>query len=248
MKPTKPKGFKMTQPELIEHSVELGKYLKSLNSETLAKIMKVSPDLAKEIKKLLDNWTETGSGAVMLTFRGDVYSGLQANTFDREDIEYANSHLRVLSGLYGILRPLDAINPYRLEMGYKLPDIKYSNLYKFWGNRIADLIDKNEKVINLTSGEYGKVITPKLNKEQIISPIFYTYNPKTRKNTTVAVHSKIARGAFAHWLIKHKANDKTDLTKFNELNYIYEPSLSTPNYPVFVCQEFGGKGLSMRLI
>jgi hypothetical protein len=102
-------------------------------------------------------------------------------------------------------------------------------------------------VINLTSAEYGKVIIPKLDKNKIITPVFCTYNPSTHKNTTVAVHSKIARGAFAHWLIKNSASNDIDVTKFNEIGYRYEPRLSLPNSPTFVCHEFGGKGLSVRL-
>jgi cytoplasmic iron level regulating protein YaaA (DUF328/UPF0246 family) len=247
MKPTLPKGMDLTKPELSSEATQIAEYLKTLSLEDIKEIMKISESLAVEVKKTIDNWDESNKGAAMFSFRGDVYSGLQVGSFDGHDIRYANEHLRILSGLYGILKSLDAVSPYRLEMGYKLPSKEYEDLYRFWSEKILKCIKTNQKVINLTSAEYGKVIIPKLEKSLVISPVFYTYNPKTKKNSNIAVHSKIARGAFAHWLIKNKADDNTDLSKFNEIGYRYDAKLSKPNSPVFICKEFGGKGLSTRL-
>lgn len=247
MKTTLPKGMDLSKPELLSAAKNIAEYLKTLSPKDIKEIMKISESLAVEVKKTINNWDSPNKGAAMFSFRGDVYSGLQVNSFGRQDIEYANEHLRILSGLYGILKPLDAVSPYRLEMGYKLPSKEYGDLYRFWSEKIFKAVKTNEKVINLTSAEYGKVIIPKLEKSLVISPVFYTYNPKTKKNTNVAVHSKIARGAFAHWLIKNRADDSTDLSKFNEIGYRYDAKLSKPDFPVFICKEFGGKGLSTRL-
>lgn len=247
MKPSSFKGLKMSKPELLEDSKQLAEYLKTLDIKRIKDTMKVSDKLAEEVKTIIDSWGKSKSGSAMFTFRGDIYSGLQVDSFDKKDIEFAQKHLLIFSGLYGILKPLDEVSPYRLEMGYKLPNKKYSSLYKYWGDKLSTLINKKDLVINLTSVEYGKVIIPKLDKNKIITPVFYTYSPSTHKNTTVAVHSKIARGAFAHWLLKNRANNDIDVTKFNEIGYRYEPRLSLPNSPTFVCHEFGGKGLSVRL-
>ena len=247
MKPHSPAGFNLSKPELSSGAKEIADYLKTLSAKDIKDTMKLSDKLAEEVKNIVEMWGKDDSGAAMFTFRGDIYSGLQVDSFDKKDIEFAQKHLLILSGLYGILKPLDEVYPYRLEMGYKLPDKKYNSLYEYWGDKLSSLLNPNEKVINLTSLEYGKMIIPKLEKSNVVAPIFYTYNSYTRKNTTVAVHSKIARGAFAHWLIKNRADDKTDITKFNEVGYSYEPSLSSPSSPTFVCKEFGGKGLSVRL-
>jgi cytoplasmic iron level regulating protein YaaA (DUF328/UPF0246 family) len=247
MKPHTPAGFKLSHPKLLNSAKEIANYLKTLCTKEIKDTMKVSDKLAEEVKNIIERWGKGDSGAAMFTFRGDIYSGLQVDSFNKKDIEFAQKHLLILSGLYGVLRPLDEVYPYRLEMGYKLPDKNYNSLYEYWGDKLSSLVSANEKIINLTSLEYGKAIIPKLEKSNVIAPVFYTYNSATRKNTTVAVHSKIARGAFAHWLIKNHADGKTDIAKFNEIGYNYEPSLSSPSSPAFVCKEFGGKGLSVRL-
>ena len=247
MKPHTPAGFKLSEPELLNSAKEIANYLKTLSTKEIKDAMKVSDKLAEEVKNIIERWGKDDSGAAMFTFRGDIYSGLQVDSFNKKHIEFAQKHLLILSGLYGVLRPLDEVYPYRLEMGYKLPDKKYNSLYEHWGDKLSSLVSANQKIINLTSIEYGKAIIPKLEKSNVVAPVFYTYNSATRKNTTVAVHSKIARGAFAHWLIKNRADDKTDIAKFNEIGYNYEPSLSSPSSPTFVCKEFGGKGLSVRL-
>jgi len=247
MKPHTPEGFKLSQPELLDSAKEIANYFKTLTAKEIKDTMKLSDKLTEEVKNIIEQWGKDDSGAAMFTFRGDIYSGLQVDSFNKKDIEFAQKHLLILSGLYGLLKPLDKVYPYRLEMGYKLPNKKYNSPYRYWVDKLSSLVSANEKIINLTSMEYGKAIIPKLKKSNVIAPAFYTYNTSTRKNTTVAVHSKIARGAFAHWLIKNRADNETDITKFNEIGYKYEPTLSSLNSPTFVCSEFGGKGLSVRL-
>lgn len=248
MKPTPAVGFELSKPEFLKEATEIAEYLKTFNEKQIQSSMQVSAKLSAEIIQVLNDWSVVkNQGAAMFSFRGDVYSGLQVNDFNNSDISYANEHLRILSGLYGILRPLDSVCTYRLEMGYKLPKTKYTNLYKYWGDKLASSIPTDQPIINLTSAEYGKAILPYLKSSVIITPQFLSWDTKSKAYKTVAVHSKIARGAFAHWLIKHKLKDADSLSKFNELGYQYDSNLSTELRPVFKCKLFGGKGLSVRL-
>ena len=247
MKPTTPSEFKLSEPVFIKQATEIAKYLNSLDVRQIQKTMGVSENLALEIIETINSWSIAKQGAAMYTFRGDVYSGLQVGNLSVADVEYANKHLRIISGLYGILKPLDGISPYRLEMGYKLPNKQYSNLYAFWADQLAKTLPEKSKIVNLTSAEYGKAIIKYLEKSRVISPRFLTYDKSTRTNKTVAVHSKIARGAFANWLIKKQVDKSSDLINFNDLGYEFRANLSSELEPSYVCKEFGGKGLSVRL-
>ena len=248
MKATRPAGLELSKPELAAQAQKLGVYLSSLKLKEIQTIMGVSNSLAQEIMAIAAGWPASKvQGSALHSFRGDVFSGLQVASFDSKDLEYANQHLKIVSGLYGLLRPLDAVAPYRLEMGYKLTREPYTSLYKFWGDSLAKLLPAGQPVVNLTSLEYGRAVVPYLDKSLVISPRFYTYNAKTRQYTSIAVHSKIARGAFAHWLIAQRISKVSGLTNFDEIGYRYEASLSTPQAPAFVCREFMGKGLSVRL-
>ena len=248
MKPTLASGFKLSKPEFLKEATEITEYLKSLNEKQIQSAMQVSANLSDNISEVLENWSAVkNQGAAMFSFRGDVYSGLQVNDFNNSDISYANGHLRILSGLYGILRPLDSIAPYRLEMGYKLPRAKFGNLYKYWGDKLANNLPAGQPIINLTSVEYGKAALPYLKNSVIIAPQFLSWDAKSKTYKTVAVHSKIARGAFAHWLIKKRIDNIDEIIGFDDLGYKYEAGLSTKLAPVFRCKDFRGKGLSVRL-
>lgn len=242
-------GQNLQQPELLDKANELAAYLRTLTVAQIAKSMQISMTLAEKTRQTLHAWTAepTKQSLAIDSFVGDIYSGLQAASLNETDREYANGTLRILSGLYGILKPLDAICPYRLEMGYKLPDEPYRNLYAFWDTSITDTLPEQGRIVNLTAVEYAKTITPFVDGQRIVTPKFMTINPKTGEPGFVVVHAKIARGAFAHWLIKTRAHDNTDLTAFNDLGYTYNNELSTPSEPVFVCKTFAGLGLSVRL-
>ena len=181
------------------------------------------------------------------SFIGDIYSGLQAMTLSKVDRYYANDCLVILSGLYGVLRPLDGVHPYRLEMGYKFPDIPYNNLYQFWSDRLAQALPQDRTIINTSSAEYTKAIFPYLPNARIITPKFLTVSPVTHEPTFVTVHAKIARGAFARWLIRNRIEDEASLRNFSELGYRYDPARSTKGEPAFVARTFKGVGLSIRL-
>jgi cytoplasmic iron level regulating protein YaaA (DUF328/UPF0246 family) len=236
------------QPQLIAKAHELGQYLKTLSPAELAKCMHVSAALVQKTHAAVQEWNTDSKGASLAidSFVGDIYSGLRASDFTPAERAYADEHLRILSGLYGVLRPLDAIHPYRLEMGYKLP--AHNNLYDFWGQDIANTLPKTGLVINVSSVEYTKAVLPYIAADRVITPQFLTADPTTGEPTFVVVHAKIARGAFARWLIKTGVQSMTRMHEFNDIGYTYSAKLSTPDSPAFVAQTFGGKGLSMRMV
>lgn len=237
------------RPRLLDKAHELNNYLKTLSASQLAAVMNLSPELAQNTHELIASWTTSGDlqSPAMDCFIGDIYSGLRAKDLSSADRAYADQKLIILSGLYGCLHPYDGIYPYRLEMAYRLPDPAYTNLYKFWGDSIARCIPAAGPIVNLASVEYSKMVTPYIDATRLIVPKFLTVDPKTNKPTFVVVHAKIARGAFARWLITSRTIDATKLTHFSEIGYRFSKELSTPAQPTFVCHTFDGKGLSMRL-
>jgi cytoplasmic iron level regulating protein YaaA (DUF328/UPF0246 family) len=237
------------QPLLLDRATPLVNYLKTLSVEQIARVMKISPTLAASTHRLIAGWTKDPKHqrVAIDSFIGDIYSGLQVSSWDKDDREYANKHLRILSGLYGILRPLDGIYPYRLEMGYRLPNKPYADLYDYWGDAVYRTLPEGELIINLAALEYSKVVTDHLRDREMIVPSFLTLSATTGKPAFVTVHAKIARGAFARWLIKEKVADIKRLSKFDDIGYKYDAALSTKAAPVFVCERFGGKGLSVCL-
>lgn len=249
MRPPAEDGQALRLPELLQKATKLATYLKSLTPTELAKIMKVSSKLADKTHDLVGGWSgDSEQQRVAIdSFLGDIYSGLQVQTWSKQDRDYADRHLRILSGLYGVLRPLDGIYPYRLEMGYKLPAKQFNNLYDYWADSIAQTLNNDEPIINLAAVEYSKTLTNYLPAERFVAPSFLTYNAKTGEPGFVVVHAKIARGAFAAWMIKHRISKLEQLKDFDELGYKYHANLSTPQIPVFVCKEFKGLGLSVRL-
>lgn len=236
-------------PALLPKAEKLHDYLHTLTSAQLASSMKISLPLAKKTAETIAAWNTDPAkqSAAIDTFKGDIYSGLQAQSFSAAEREYASKTLVILSGLYGILRPLDGIMPYRLELMYKFPDPQFQNLYTFWGNSIAEQIPQTGLIVNTSSVEYSKTITPFVDTSRLITPQFFTIDPKTKGPKFVTVHSKIARGAFARWLITTRAESEKAMQGFDLLGYSYDKSLSQPSMPAFVTDEFGGIGLSIRL-
>ena len=245
-RPTRP----AQTPALLARAVELANFAQTLSAAELARTMHLSAALAGKTQATFAAWNAepTAQSLAIDSFVGDIYSGLRADSLSVAERDYANQHLRILSGLYGILRPYDGIRPYRLEMGYKLPDRRYANLYDFWGDTITKQLPANGPIINLASVEYSRTITPFVDASRLITPKFLTVDLATGQPNFVVVHAKIARGAFARWLITNRASKASELPNFAEIGYRFAPKLSTPEEPVFVCQEFGGKGLSMRLV
>ena len=234
-------------PKLLAQAEELAEIWRGASPANIQSLMKVSDKKAIEVAQTYDAWSSDAGMQIPAidAFVGDIYSGLQAQTWSDEDRAYAHRHLLILSGLYGGLRACDGVMPYRLEMGYKMPDGR--SMYQFWGDSIASLLPTGaDCILNLSAVEYTKALLPYTNLP-VIMPKFLTVSPKTGEPTFVTVHTKIARGAFARWVVQNRVEDVAQLQNFSDLNYRHDPSLSTTAQPVFVCHEFGGLGLSVRL-
>jgi cytoplasmic iron level regulating protein YaaA (DUF328/UPF0246 family) len=238
-----------TGPLLIDMVKPLAACLQTLTPAQLQTVMNISGPLSQKVYATLAAWnTEpTQQSLAVDSFVGDIYSGLRASALSKDDRDYAQQTLRILSGLYGILRPYDGVCPYRLEMGYKLPSQPFSNLYAYWGSSIAETFPKEGLIVNLSAVEYTRAVMPYLDVSRVVAPRFLTIHSKTGEPSQVIVHTKIARGAFARWLIVSRITSLNEMVQFNDLNYDYNAALSTPSEPVFVCKTFGGIGLSMRL-
>lgn len=248
-------------PALVSDANILARYLQSLSEAQLQKAMQFSPAMAQKTRALVQSWDENGPTLPAIDlFLGDIYSGLQAQAFSQADRRYANEHLFILSGMYGVLRALDEIQPYRLEMGYKLPGNDHdtlqpniTSLYDFWADRIAKALPTERTIVNLSAVEYTKGVFPHFKnlenqaKTRIVTPKFLTVSPKTGEPAFVTVHAKVARGAFARWLIQNRIETIEGLKGFDDIGYVYAPDLSTDDEPVFVAKTFGGIGLSVRL-
>jgi hypothetical protein len=239
----------LRQPQLLSEAFQIASYIKTLSAGDLEKIMHISPSLAKKTHDLMKKWNIEPSNQSLAidSFVGDIYSGLRASELSEEDRDYADRTLHILSGLYGIIRPYDGISPYRLEMAYKFKEPPFGNLYTFWGDKIAKCLPSKGSIVNVSSVEYTKAVLPFIDESRVVTPRFLTIDAKTNEPVFVVVHAKIARGAFARWLITSKITDPAKFSEFNDIGYTFDKHLSTPAEPVFVCQTFGGIGLSMRL-
>lgn len=247
MKPVEFDHAQLTQPQFIDQAKQLHQELAKLNVAEIGQLMKVSDKLAGQIQEQIASWQPiTGLSPAALTFRGDIYSGLRAQAWDDVARRYATQHLWILSGLYGVLRPFDAVAPYRLEMGYPL-QVAGLSLYEYWNQALARLVSAEDVYINVTAEEYLRSIKKSLTDATMITPKFLTVSPKTGQPVFVTVHAKVARGAFANWLITNQVTDLALLRNFDDLGYRYDEKLSTINAPVFVCKQFTGLGLSVRL-
>jgi len=241
-----PSEHDLSKPRFIQEAADLHDYIKGLSSIQLQKNMHVSAKLADDVKALFQEWKADGSNsAAVETFRGDIYSGLRASDFTDKERRFAQDHLFMLSGMYGVLRPYDAVMPYRLEAGYTFANL---NVYAFWSDRLAKLVPEVGPIINVTSVEYDRLVLPYIDKARVITPKFLTIMPGKSESKFVAVHAKIARGAYARWMIQRGRNDADDLEDFNDLGYEYDAAQSTPRQPVYICRHFEGIGLSQRLI
>ncbi|GAA4712392.1 UPF0246 protein [Phytohabitans rumicis] len=237
-------------PVLLDRAEELVAHVRTLSHEQLARVMAVSADLAAKTGRQYAAWSTAADQQAPAagSFVGDIYSGLRVDSFDPADRAYADAHLRILSGLYGILRPFDGISPYRLEMGHRLAPGVAKNLYQFWGTAIAEQLPGSGRIVNLAANEYSRTVLPHVDPDRVVTPTFLTVDPASKRPKFVVVHAKIARGCFARWLVTERVTDTAAaIREFADIGYRYDESLSSPNEPAFVCREFGGKGLSVRL-
>ena len=232
---------KHTIPEFLDDSQLLVARLQKLSVSDFSRLMGVSEKLAVLNVKRYQNWSTSPDGSdakqALLAFKGDIYAAMDSDRYKIKDFDFAQKHLRILSGLYGILRPLDLIQPYRLEMAAKLRTDRGPDLYRFWGRRINTALNeliKHEKsgvVINLASMEYFKSVKSNLLKAEVITPVFKEY--KAPSYRVVAIYAKKARGLMCNHIIQNRITRVEDLQAFQSDGYRFAPKLSTQSDWVF---------------
>lgn len=237
---------KHTQPRLLEDSTQLVDVLRSMSPAQLAGLMNISDKLSGLNAARYQAWshpfTTENARQALYAFQGDVYVGMQARDFSAADREFAQKHLRILSGLYGILRPLDLIQPYRLEMGTRLATGRGDDLYAFWGDRITELLrndlpSRNPFIVNLASEEYFRAVDFGALDVPVVSPVFRDY--RNGKYKMISFFAKKARGMMAAWVIRNRVRSEKALQSFNEAGYRYSAAESGPGRPVFLRRESG---------
>ena len=242
---TVPKTKVFTTPDYLGRSQQLINRLRNFSSLDISDLMKVSAKIADLNFDRYESWkkpfTVKNAKQAILAFKGDVYTGLDAESFKADDFKFAQNHLRVLSGLYGLLRPLDLMQPYRLEMGTKLKTDIGKNLYEFWGSDITQGLNKQLKkiksdyLINLASNEYFKSVKAKELNAEIITPAFKEF--KNGEYKMIGIYAKKARGMLSRYIIQNKLSDPEDIKSFNEDGYRFNKTLSKGNNFVFTRKQ-----------
>lgn len=228
-------------PRFLADSQQLIDTAKQLSPADISALMKISDKLGVLNYERFHDWqtpfTPDNAKQAILAFKGDVYTGLDAESLSEDDLTWANEHLAMLSGLYGLLRPLDLMQPYRLEMGTKLANPRGKNLYEFWGSHITEalntqLADEAQPVlVNLASNEYYKAVQAKSIAANIITPVFK--DEKNGQYKIISFYAKKARGLMARWVIDNRINNAKDLVKFDVDGYGYDSSESDAKTLVF---------------
>jgi len=230
-----------SQPDFLKRSQVLIKAARKLSRAELSRLMKLSDNLTElnfqRFKAFAPPFTTANAKQAVLAFSGDTYVGFDAASVSEDDLLYAQDHLRILSGLYGLLRPLDLVQPYRLEMGSRLQNPEGPDLYDFWGDDLARAIDqavsghKEAVVINLASNEYFKAARPKHMKTRVITPVFKEV--KNGEAKVLGLFAKRARGMMARYIVTKRVEQSEKLKKFNDGGYAYQDHLSEPDNWVF---------------
>lgn len=234
---------KYTFPEFIAEAGKLVNLIRELSPNELSKLLDINANLTQLNFDRYFNWhkpfTVENAKQAVLVFDGEVYRGLDAKSFSDDDFEYAQIHLRLLSGLYGVLRPLDLIQPYRLEVSSKLINPQGNNLYDYWQKKVTKSVlsalvnsCKPEILLNLASSEYFKSLNLKNKKVKVIDVEFYEYKNDTFKQ--IVIYTKKARGLMAGYVIKNRIEDEENLKGFSSDGYWYSPQMSTDNKLVFI--------------
>ncbi len=234
-----------TQPEFLDQAEALVRELQALTPDGLSSLMHISDKLGVLNYERYLEWhrpfTRDNARQAVLAFKGDVYTGLQAENFSAAEFKFAQQHLRILSGLYGVLRPLDLMQPYRLEMGTRFTNPRGKDLYEFWGNAITENLNeqlrklKSHTVVNLASNEYFKAVHKKDLDATVISPAFKDL--KNGKYKIISFYAKKARGRMAAWIISKGITDPARLKKYRLDGYSYCADMSTPATPTFIRDE-----------
>ncbi len=230
-----------TQPILLKDAEVLAKKAKKLKRADLKSMMGISDKLAdlnyQRFQEFQPPFNLANARQAALSFAGDTYVGLDAPSLKKKDLDYAQDHLRILSGLYGVLRPLDLIQPYRLEMGTKFPVNGKEDLYDFWDGRVTDALNKatkdhkDRRIVNLASNEYAKVVQPKDLEGGIVTPVFKEV--KDGKARMLGLFAKRARGMMARYMIVNRVETENKLKAFSDGGYKFQPEQSDDTTWVF---------------
>ncbi len=233
-----------SQPAFLDHACELVDQLKTLEPHQLSNLMSISDKLGQLNADRYQQWhtpfTPDNSRAAVLAFNGDVYTALAAQEFNEKEFEFAQKHLRILSGLYGILRPLDLMQPYRLEMGTKLENKRGKDLYEFWGNIITDALNDELQagdgvLVNLASNEYFKSVRKKKLKARVITPQFKDW--KNGQYKMISFYAKKARGLMCRYAITNGITQADDLKGFDLAGYRFSEEQSSGDNWTFLRDE-----------
>ncbi|WP_425635999.1 peroxide stress protein YaaA [Algoriphagus yeomjeoni] len=234
-----PSFTESTQPDFQTDTHTLVRIMKKKSAKEIGELMHISDNLAElnneRFKTFQKDFTEENSKQALLAFKGDVYTKIDVDEYSKEDFDFAQEHLRILSGLYGLLKPLDLIQPYRLEMGIKLENKKGKNLYEFWDRKISKAINNaanGKTIINLASQEYFKAVHLKSLKSPVINIDFKEYKEDSYK--IVGFFAKQARGMMSNFAIKNRISDPEQLKTFNESGYEFSEKLSSENNWIYV--------------
>lgn len=237
---------KFSEPRLLDDAELLADQLAGMTPDQVGKLMGISDDLAalnaERFREFATPFEPGRERPAVLAFAGDVYTGMQASTFGERDFTEAQKTIRILSGLYGLLRPLDLIAPYRLEMGTKLGNPAGSTLYAYWQERVTALLADDlaaspgsPVLVNLASAEYFGVVDAKAIGAKVVSPRFLDAPPSAPDDLKViAFHAKKARGAMAAWIVRERIRSPRRLREFDGLGYAFDADRSTPQEPTFV--------------
>ncbi|MGR3639684.1 peroxide stress protein YaaA [Alterinioella nitratireducens] len=233
------RDVEMTEPMFQADANRLATTARQLSGKKLQELMDISPDLAKLNRERFQRFAEgADKRPAVLAFAGDTYQGLEAASLDPEELAFAQDHLRILSGLYGLLRPMDAMQEYRLEMGSRLKTRRGGSLYDYWGDQIAKALNAEaerlgtDTLINCASVEYFTAANRKALKPRVITPQFLEEKPGGPK--TVSFFAKKARGAMARFIITRRLTDPEGILEFDTGGYEYTPELSEEGKPAFL--------------
>lgn len=232
----------MTEPEFRADAARLARTARNLTLGDLQKLMSISTDLARLNRDRFRDFSDAPEAGTLrpaaLAFAGDTYQGLEASSLDPDEMTWAQDHLRILSGLYGVLRPLDAIQAYRLEMGSRLKTRRGGSLYEYWGDQIAKALNAQAQatgtdvLVNCASQEYFGAVDLKALKLRVVTPVFM--EDKGGAPKIVSFFAKKARGAMARYIVQRRLTDPEGLTDFDTGGYVHRPEMSEPDKPVFV--------------
>ena len=233
-----------TQPEFLDDACELIDQLKTLEPHQVSNLMSISEKLGQLNADRFQSWqtpfTQDNARQAVLAFKGDVYTGLEAESFNEDDFAFAQKHLRILSGLYGLLKPLDLMQPYRLEMGTKFENRRGKDLYEFWGRKLTNalnqlLADDDKVLVNLASNEYFKSVQKKYLDARLITPQFKDW--KNGQYKMISFYAKKARGLMCRFAIENRITQASDLKGFNLEGYAFSEEQSDENNWVFLRDE-----------